>query len=227
MTSEESFCNQPSWTTKRQGFPRHTVPIPYILLNSNCGWLESPGHPLSSLQHLGAILPDFLLHQVFVAVKTMLTLLQSKEQINTALAFRSMMCYHFVTRFHVCHLHLWEAPSHCSENSMTMIQRSLGNPMPHLGTIRHKSIERPHGPHFHWGPCSFIMQHPLMINKQNPELLNYVASWQHGVLRVGENGVQILAWYVSVPSALVPFYKSIVTTGLALARGMEESASLV
>lgn len=55
---------------------------------------------LSILRHPGAILPDFILHRVFVAVKTMLILLQSEQQMTPAPAFRPMTCYHFVTRFH-------------------------------------------------------------------------------------------------------------------------------
>lgn len=43
---------------------------------------------------------------------------------------------------------------------------------------------------------------------------------QYSVLRVGESGVQILAWQVSVQSVLIPFYKSILTTRISLVRGM-------
>lgn len=133
-----------SLTTKRQVFLRYIVPTPYILLNSNWDWIKSPGYASPE----GAFPPAtsrsyfirFYFHRVFVAVKTMLIVLQSEQQIITAPAFRPMTCYCFVTRVHDCCLHHWKTPSRCLENSMIVTQRSLGNPMPHLSIIHHKRI---------------------------------------------------------------------------------------
>lgn len=104
-------------------------------------WLDQEFRTSASLWwHPGTIRPDLILRHAFVAVKTMLILPQSEQQIDISLAFRPLTCYCFVTRFHVCCLHLWKAPGSCSENSVIVIQRSLGNPMPCLGTVCHKRI---------------------------------------------------------------------------------------
>lgn len=131
-------------TTKRQGFPRYIVPTSYSLLTATCDWFKSPGHAslrgASSCDILELFYRTLFSTMFFVAVKTVLILLQSEQQITTALAFRPMTYYHFVTRFPVRYLHLRKAQSRCSENSMIMTQRSLGNPMPHLGTIPHRRV---------------------------------------------------------------------------------------
>lgn len=192
----------PSVTTKRQGFPRYIVRTTSTL-DSNCGCRQ----PSPASSGSGAFLPVTAWTHFTrlyspprsAVIETMLILLQSEQPITTAPALGPVTCSHFGTRFHTGNLHLWKAPSCCSEDSVIMIQESQGNPTAHLGTVWHRQSGASHGPDFSPVPYSFMMQKPLRI-RQTPELLNHVVDWvfykpkgRYGVLRVGESGVQILA----------------------------------